>query len=645
MRTKVPASLIVCAFLGSQPLHGYVQSVHRVMTERAYARILPSLERHVGIRQTDTIGGASPFRLISNGAFDEDRNIRSINHFFDPNNKEPLTITFTPYGIPFPCVSPGQRADRWAIDGFPSDYSITDARQYYADSLLGPNPGTREPAKRELLLALGHIVHLVQDMAQPEHTRNDQHLPQSAIGRDTEASAWENWGASHIAGAGTAAINFDSYATVVLPTYESYFSTNEFQNGRSVGRGMADYSNRNFVTQDTNYDVYTLPILCRPRRPCLNHTEPRINEAEYRLIQDQQYQYIAFEPDETGAIVATQRTIVVDVDAWTSSPDDFYKPSPDRDGFHTFRSSFDMESKSVGCGPIYSLGNDSYKRRAQLLVPRAVGYSAGLINHFFRGDIDVQWAPVGNGAYTMKITNKSAEAIGRDAVVEAVFKATPSYFGRTTQDDTGVIVQRTALLDEIADFDGLTPGESATIVVSPYGLRADDSLLDFDRNVVVTGTLGSEEGAVIGVAQKPVPRTRRTLNFNSSEPAPYFRPANFGGAGVYFVSYGALAAGHPSLPSSSGVYMNQYPGGKFTFVWEQEAFEGRFRLINGNMQARVQVTVSDNPYFDHTLVFDRVMEASEERTVELPPGTQRFSVYSYTWFVAMDDVSWEYVTP
>jgi len=244
----------------------------------------------------------------------------------------------------------------------------------------------------------------------------------------------------------------------------------------------------------------------------------------------------------------------------------------------------------------------------------------------------------------MTVTNRSSEPLGVDASVEAVFKATPEYFGRDNSDDTGVIVRQTALLDVVPNFDGLTPGESVTVPVSPWGLKAEDSLLEFERRIVVRGTLGTERGAVVGLHQRPQQKVRRTLSFNGGT-TPYFERRNYGAAQIYSISDGALAFGHPSLQASSGVYMNAYSGGRITFRWYQEAFGSRFRLINGDRSARIQIGISTNTFHDQRTHFDAVLAPFEERTIELPEGTARFSVLPYSGWVAIDDVSWEYVVP
>jgi hypothetical protein len=58
------------------------------------------------------------------------------------------------------------------------------------------------------------------------------------------------------------------------------------------------------------------------------------------------------------------------------------------------------------------------------------------------------------------------------------------------------------------------------------------------------------------------------------------------------------------------------------------------------------VRTSTNVYYDQMTFFDQTLAAFEERTIELPEGTARFTVSPFggAW-VAMDDVSWEYVVP
>ena len=130
--------------------------------------------------------------------------VRVLHHFFDPYNNRPLTVA---------TKAVGTRAPDWAIDGDGSTYSVANgfslamAREamWRATTLKHP-PGTPAtagalpdlffeatpgiPTREALRVAywatvfrsLGGAVHLLQDMAQPQHTRNDAHAGLGCVG-------------------------------------------------------------------------------------------------------------------------------------------------------------------------------------------------------------------------------------------------------------------------------------------------------------------------------------------------------------------------------------------------------------------------------------------------------------------------------
>src|SRR5687768_15267828 len=121
-------------------------------------------------------------QLVAEGSVDEDDTPRFLNHFFDPVNHRPLIIG----GIPT-----GRQSWEWAIEDEPidgwvydQDRSIRDARDFLERSLMYYDPadpaqahGERGLAVSRMFLSLGHAMHHMQDMAQPQHVRNDQHFP------------------------------------------------------------------------------------------------------------------------------------------------------------------------------------------------------------------------------------------------------------------------------------------------------------------------------------------------------------------------------------------------------------------------------------------------------------------------------------
>ncbi|MFA6094481.1 MAG: right-handed parallel beta-helix repeat-containing protein [Candidatus Paceibacterota bacterium] len=158
-------------------------------------------------------------RLIIQGSVDEDAGIRALNHFYDPRGE----IGFNNY----------RSAKDWGTDGVlvANEFSWPKAIQYYA-----------EGNDNKAFLSLGHVLHLIQDMTVPEHTRNDPHKGDGASGLYTGDSPYENWARRKDGSAltGTAKEYVDRrYEPITFSDISEYFEY------------LADYSNKNFFSADT----------------------------------------------------------------------------------------------------------------------------------------------------------------------------------------------------------------------------------------------------------------------------------------------------------------------------------------------------------------------------------------------------------
>ncbi|MFZ2038578.1 MAG: hypothetical protein WAV11_01395 [Minisyncoccia bacterium] len=146
--------------------------------------------------------------LIISGAEDEDANIRPFNHFYDPT-----------YGIGLMGYN---SALYWAInDSYANDYSWSKALKYYT-----------EGDKNRAFYTLGHVLHIVEDMTVPEHTRSDQHL---------NGSIFEAWVKN----------NFAEDDIVSLSKKYSIVEAKNFDNLNVYLQFLAKYSNENFFSADT----------------------------------------------------------------------------------------------------------------------------------------------------------------------------------------------------------------------------------------------------------------------------------------------------------------------------------------------------------------------------------------------------------
>lgn len=106
---------------------------------------------------------------IIKGAVDEDLSFRYMNHFYNPTTGKGLRFLGVQY----------ESAKKWATDqNKQSENKIRDQTWQMAIYSYVRND------KKEAFIALGHLLHLIEDMAVPAHTRDDAH---------PEGDPYENW--------------------------------------------------------------------------------------------------------------------------------------------------------------------------------------------------------------------------------------------------------------------------------------------------------------------------------------------------------------------------------------------------------------------------------------------------------------------
>lgn len=109
--------------------------------------------------------------LIRDGSRFEDNTEtvkRPLNHFFDPLRDKPLTVL---------CVPLGETSPDWALES-PNEigsqhYSLRDARDSLYRALTGVSKSDRDKNFWLSFQTLGHVIHHLRDMTQPQHVRND----------------------------------------------------------------------------------------------------------------------------------------------------------------------------------------------------------------------------------------------------------------------------------------------------------------------------------------------------------------------------------------------------------------------------------------------------------------------------------------
>lgn len=301
--------------------------------------------------------------LFQDGARFEDDFLRSLNHFYNP---------LTGAGIRDSSPSPD-----WAISGAgdtsTTKFSFNAAREYMYNALTDGSESFRLRQFGLMFRSLGQVIHHIQDMAQPQHTRLDLHCAIEAckvIGKFAP-SAYEIYTDKDGIRDKLLFLGYD-------PTYgqddiQTFNSARKFWQTPD-GKGMADYSNRGFVSAGTNFDkpgLFPSPVF------------------DPTAVSDPQDIQVLCAEEATRGRPCENTNLTGTITFYGSAVEDRFRPSTNTFNFRTSSHSiFDPDLKKEGRASVFSLNRFNFYAAHDLLIPRAVGYSAGLINYFFRGKLD-----------------------------------------------------------------------------------------------------------------------------------------------------------------------------------------------------------------------------------------------------------------
>lgn len=321
-------------------------------------------------------------RLVAFGAaYEDDRGkLQATRHFYNPVNGQALTV----FGM-----TPGMPSPDWALEdiadaGSSQPFSYKKARQYLFQALTLP---TEEERKREwgkTFQTLGHVIHHLQDMAQPQHVRNDPHcdalvpclVPGSAFSL-YNPSGYEHW----ILDNPPASSLYTQYDAVYpaagdqpFTTPRKFWSTSDGTG--TAGSGIAQYTSRGFFSGGTLQGAEVNPA----------YPEPRLVSTNYVLLD---IATICQEAVNAGR-PACPSGLNGKMQFYPSSVTDSLRPSQTRENPRALTTSvYDADLVKKNYSPVQSLNRFNHDAAAEFLIPRAVGYSAGMINFFFRGKMEI----------------------------------------------------------------------------------------------------------------------------------------------------------------------------------------------------------------------------------------------------------------
>lgn len=126
-----------------------------------------------------TMSSLQIYEWIQDGADFEDDGDNPKNHFHNPLAKVNRQSSWATAGLnDFPFY--GDSALLWAQNRNQNptntDWSWDAVRFKYYNGLTATSPGDRQAYLAQTFRGIGHLIHLLQDMAQPAHVRNDAHF-------------------------------------------------------------------------------------------------------------------------------------------------------------------------------------------------------------------------------------------------------------------------------------------------------------------------------------------------------------------------------------------------------------------------------------------------------------------------------------
>ena len=460
-------------------------------------------------------------QLFREGASFEDNDKRPLNHFFDPLRDQALL----PYGVSllFNHTSPD-----WALEDTKDidkqDFSYKDARYYLYLALTATNEDDRSKYFGLTFQSLGQVIHHPQDMAQPQHVRNDAHLDQpkefDIFGIKIPNPAYNPSGyEKYTLGLG-ANLSIGPYPKVRFDSARRYWHTEDKNPGQ--GQGVAEFTNSNFVSAGTNFrgayqngliakpnERYAFPAPARPPRyedanalltsvkkqvpaECLPPAPPCVMGFVASEIKDN------YRPQEGGMNPKAATASIFDQDLELHGETAKY---PDLDNCTTPKPGTPPVCPLITTNQIYTLNRFNFDTALNILLTRAVAYSAGLIDYFFRGRLEVQDAGYTDTGVSLRIKN----AIDPDA--EPVWKNETLTTGgelRVAFDyklDGKLVVGAST---PAALTEDIKPGMASAGLYSFTLPEIPDTATEVRYRLVYRGRIGKEDGAVAVGAFKPM---------------------------------------------------------------------------------------------------------------------------------------------
>jgi len=486
-------SLVILLNLNVPLINAYdTDNVHPLINENALkqSNVDQYLKSYLGFNEgiKEFFKSKTVLEWIRDGGKQEDSpDYRSNNHFHDPlKSWNTAGLKGSTLGLSSLIWAQDQSLLGATAGG---DWSWTKARNLYYEGLTATDKTTRGQKLADAFRAVGQVMHLIADSSVPAHVRNDIHvMPTYIVGQTYESWAKTNWqGLTYTAKNVDASIFNQAVSNSSAPIpisalwdQDKYNGTNPsvtwITNPTTSEYGISEYTNANFFSDDTIFKDFP--------HPAKENTTAKLVEQTAKDGKTDKVWYIQGYTSERLAAYSY-------MNKWLSS--DKWE---------------------------YNLDNYVYKDYASQLIPRAVGYSAGLLNYFFRGTLEIT-APdqfiyaVADGSKTphqfttikAKIRNTTSNETIKNGIIQAIakYKKRTDYRTDLSTDPPDASSRETDFSYSVSSSVTVDSLDSTTATEFTFNFTNSPipaGITDLYLLIIFKGTLGSETDKAIAIGIK-----------------------------------------------------------------------------------------------------------------------------------------------
>ncbi|MCP4351648.1 MAG: hypothetical protein GY795_39790 [Desulfobacterales bacterium] len=539
---------------------------HKEITKKAVIVFHEDLIRDFSIYLKDKIGiipntgydtilkegwfkkGKTILELLQEGAEEEDNPMcRAANHFHDPienSHSYPHFQTwgssglygeqgwFTDYIISKYCTisgwptNPAKSNATWATTYLgmspeaptteASPHSWKETREHFYKALTLKTEKDRKSELAETFLCLGHVLHLLQDVSVPAHVRNDftSHLTYGEFEinpLNSYTNPFEFYVKKHPEVVTTAGAVFPDFPESGVRLTD-YWDTNMYTGANPSSDkflGISEIINANYFSEGT------MP----PNNPPLNRTYPSpfYDEDRYQTCEAE----ITVQDEVQGLITYKRRFVGIDGCTPHATISLLNKP------------------KNIKNGDVHNLklflDDNVHQSYAEQIIPLAIGYSAKLMEYFFRGTLEIS-APekalysITDGSQLpqqfthISATVENTSCKGNEEIGEGTIQAVAQYRKRTDYQPDLSADPPTADSREPEYTCSVSAPTEITSLEGAQEFRFDFSgdpipagITDFYLLVVFRGTLGKEKDTGVAVGLKDLNEPHHITIWNSTD--------------------------------------------------------------------------------------------------------------------------------